>query len=59
METRGGFHIFVPTEKTNLITNKQWYKYVAEFCDVTGDNMSPIPGCVQGGFCPKMVTTKG
>lgn len=59
METRGGFHIFVPTSKTNLITNKQWYKYVAEFCDVTGDSMSPVPGCVQGGFCPKMVTLKG
>jgi hypothetical protein len=56
METRGGYHIFVPTAKARDITDKRWYNKVAELCDVTGDNMSPVPGCVQGGFVPKMLT---
>lgn len=56
METRGGYHIFVPTSKTNQITNKKWYNTIAEMCDVTGDNMSPVPGCIQGGFVPKLLS---
>lgn len=54
METRGGYHIFVPTSETKSIADKKWYTKISEYCDVTGDNMSPIPGCTQGGFTPKM-----
>lgn len=55
METRGGYHIFVPTDKIKRIPNKKWYNNIAVYCDVTGDNMSPIPGCCQGGFTPHFI----
>jgi hypothetical protein len=56
LETRGGFHILVPTTQTKDMLDKRWYNKLSELCDVTGDNMSPIPGCTQGGFTPKMST---
>lgn len=55
METRGGYHIFIPTEKANTISNKKWYQALSEICDVTGDNMSPVPGCIQGEFMPRLI----
>lgn len=55
METRGGYHIFIPTFKTNDIKNKKWYNEMSKYCDVSGDNMSPIPGCYQGGYMPHFI----
>lgn len=55
METRGGFHIFIPKDKVKSITNKKWYTDLSAITDVTGDNMSPVPGCIQGGFVPGFI----
>lgn len=57
METRGGYHILVHLSKAKDIRMKHWYQAISgvEGVDVTGDNMSPVPGCVQGGFMPQLI----
>lgn len=47
-KTRGGFHVWVNTSQT---TNSMWYKQLStlEGFD-TKVNMTPVWGCVQGGF---------
>ena len=52
IETRGGYHILVIADKMKEFHNKKWYQELSSKCDVTGDNMSPVPGCIQGGFMP-------
>ena len=57
LETRGGFHIMVDLEKISQNVTKSWYNNMKkEFpnIDQSGDIMSPVPGCVQGGFEPKL-----
>ena len=51
LETRGGYHILVHPR------NNQFYKYIQALYNVdqAGDQMLPVPGCIQGGFIPKFV----
>ena len=53
IETRGGYHILVDP-KTIPKENKKWYPALKEFSDICGDEMSPVPGCTQGGFTVKL-----
>lgn len=58
LETRGGYHILVkPFEVTTKSKYKNWHSKIKETfpCDITGDQMIPIPGCTQGGFTPKFL----
>lgn len=54
LQTRGGFHLLVELAKLSKEFEKTWYKNITsiEGCDVKGDNLIPVPGCVQGGFVP-------
>lgn len=56
-QTRGGYHIFVHKEYADKISesNKKWYPDMAKYCDVTGDNMTPPWGTIQGGHLVKPV----
>ena len=53
IKTRGGFHLIVILDKVRNV--KDWYNIIKDFpgCDVKGSNvLTPVPGCVQGGFVP-------
>lgn len=54
LKTRGGFHLLIELERLDKRYARTWYKGLTEIsgCDVKGDNLIPIPGCVQGGFVP-------
>ncbi len=56
LKTRGGFHLLVLLEKTG--GNKKWHPELTALpnCDVRGSNtLTPVAGCVQGGFVPNFV----
>lgn len=59
VKTQGGFHILVELDKVK--NPKTWYnRFQNLMCpnfDVTmnGDNMVPLPGCVQANFTPKLL----
>lgn len=57
IETRGGYHVLVTPSKKKIKSN--WYQSITShyigFIDNTGDLMSPVPGCCQGNFIPKML----
>jgi hypothetical protein len=57
LKTRGGFHLLVELEKLEKRYTKSWYKGLTEIsgCDIKGDNLVPVPGCIQGGFVPHFV----
>lgn len=57
LKTRGGFHLFVEMAKLDKQYTKTWYNSInsLEGVDVRGDNISPVPGCCQGGFVPYFV----
>lgn len=62
LETRGGFHLIVDIAKTSELTkgvvSNKWYQLLQSIpgCDVSGSNgLTPVPGCTQGGFVPRMV----
>jgi hypothetical protein len=55
VETRGGYHVFVRKDSIDKITDKMWYKKIANHSDVTGDAMSVPCGTFQGGHTPKFV----
>lgn len=67
LETRGGYHILVYPQKAteyNKMLNvgtdeypQNWYGMIKKTfpCDITGDQMIPIPGCTQGEFTPKFI----
>lgn len=59
IETRGGYHVLVEHDKVKS-ANKNWYQDISEFVevDVVGDEMSPIPGTLQGGFSVKFYGIK-
>ena len=54
LKTRGGFHLLVELEKARNVKGN-WHKALTALpnCDVRGtNNLTPIPGCTQGGFTP-------
>jgi hypothetical protein len=56
LKTRGGFHLLVMLDRVK--GNKKWYPNVTKLpnCDVRGsDTLTPVAGCVQGGFVPHFV----
>ena len=58
LETRGGYHILVnPVLAGKIAKSKNWYSAIQNTfpCDITGDQMIPIPGCSQGEFTPKFL----
>jgi hypothetical protein len=58
-ETRGGYHIFVHKDKTDIISqqNKMWYPEIAKFADVTGDSMTCPAGTLQGMHTVRFIHT--
>lgn len=62
LETRGGYHILVkPNHATYYRKENEmslnWYQNMqsAFAVDQSGDQMIPVPGCIQGGFTPKFI----
>ena len=55
--TRGGFHVLVEVKKVAPAYVKTWYNSLTKLpgCDVLGDILLPVPGCVQGGFQPQLI----
>lgn len=56
LQTRGGFHLLVDLSKAKDL-GPRWYQDLAALpgCDVKGsDCLTPVPGCTQGGFCPRI-----
>lgn len=54
LQTRGGFHCLVHLKELRDSIEKTWYKDLTSIsgCDISGDNMIPVPGTYQGGFNP-------
>lgn len=54
LETRGGYHVLVHTD---LAPRTKWYQEImkAYSVDQIGDQMIPVPGCVQGDFVPRFL----
>lgn len=55
VETRGGLHCLVQPSKVTTV--KKWYPEMKKLgnIDQTGDQLLPVPGCIQGGFSPKFI----
>jgi hypothetical protein len=58
VQTRGGFHLLIETEKIYPQYKKNWYNLITQLegCDVRGDNLLPVVGCCQGDFVPNFIT---
>lgn len=54
VETRGGYHILIEPDKTNV---KNWHQQISknQYIDQKGDLLLPVVGCTQGGFVPKFI----
>lgn len=57
LKTRGGFHLLVKLGDELSKRPNLWYKQISGLpgVDIKGDNMIPVPGCVQGDFSPYFV----
>lgn len=62
IRTRGGYHILVNLDKLSNKFRKTWYsnllKASTEYFTVdmsNADGMTPIPGCIQSDFTPKLI----
>ena len=61
IHTRGGMHCLVATGQLSPEQAKNWYNAIAQQTrfksgfDMIGDNLTPLPGCVQGGFMPFVI----
>lgn len=55
IETRGGYHIYVHSDKIPDISEKLWHNNISQYADQSGDLMSPLVGTLQGmhlvSFC--------
>lgn len=58
LSTRGGYHILVNPSKVTPEFKNKFYKGISSIANVdqTGDNMIPVPGCMQGGFVPHFIS---
>lgn len=61
--TNGGLHILVKTEEIKNVNANNWYQKIKKYSDenqklfnieMNGDNLLPVPGCIQGGWVPFM-----
>jgi len=52
--TRGGFHLLIKYDQISREYTKNFYKNVTSLpgVDLNDENLLPIPGTYQGGFCP-------
>jgi hypothetical protein len=57
LKTRGGFHLLVELAKIDAEFKRSWYQKITALpgVDVRGDNLIPVPGCIQGMFTPHFV----
>lgn len=60
VKTRGGYHVLIELDKISEQYKKSWYNNLSKphnysfTVTMNGDNLIPIPGCVQGNFVPLM-----
>lgn len=53
LTTRGGYHVLVMLSKVEDKYRKTFYQDLLNLgCDKVGDQLMPVPGCVQGQFSP-------
>lgn len=56
LQTRGGYHLLVRLSELDIKYKPTFYqKIMAMGVDQTGDQLLPVPGCVQGGFVPRFI----
>ena len=56
VETRGGYHLLVRLAEIEKVYKKTFYRNISALgVDQTGDQLLPVPGCVQGGFVPRFI----
>lgn len=61
IKTRGGYHILVELDKISEPYKKSWFNNFSQFKDsrftimMNGDNMTPVPGCIQSDFTPYLI----
>lgn len=61
IKTRGGYHILVELDKISEPYKKKWFNNFNQLKDerftimMNGDNMTPVPGCVQSDFIPYLI----
>lgn len=56
LQTRGGYHVLVELARIEAELKRSFYKdMLALGVDQTGDQLLPVPGCVQGGFMPRFI----
>lgn len=61
VKTRGGYHILIELKRVSGEFKNSWYnnfsKSSNDVFDVTmsGDNLLPVPGCVQSNFSPLLI----
>lgn len=57
LKTRGGFHVIVNLKSLDKKISHTWYHGISSLsgCDILGDSLLPIPGCVQGDFIPYFI----
>jgi len=56
VETRGGYHVLVNLKSIPEEIKRTWHQKIATLSDVTGDALTPIPGCTQGGYTPHFIS---
>lgn len=60
IKTRGGFHILVELDKISEAYKKKWFNNFSQLKNdnftitMNGDNMTPVAGCVQSDFIPRI-----
>lgn len=57
LKTHSGFHVLVNLKTIHSEFSKTWYRNITQLpgIDVRGDNLIPVPGCVQGNFVPHFI----
>lgn len=56
LQTRGGYHILVKLSELSPEYKKSFYNDIVLLgVDQTGDQLLPVPGCVQGNFTPGFI----